>query len=45
VLRAGDPAARYPGLWHRVTTRRQFMAESLGITLRPEVPPLSNLAG
>jgi hypothetical protein len=40
-----DLAARYPGLWHRVTTRRQFMAESLGITLRPEVLPLSNLAG
>ena len=40
-----DLAARYPGLWHRVTTRRQFMADSLGITLRPEVLPLSNLAG
>ena len=40
-----DLAARYPGLWHRVTTRRQFIADSLGITLRPEVLPLSNLAG
>jgi hypothetical protein len=28
-----------------VTTRRQFMAESLGIELRPEVLPMSNLAG
>jgi Xaa-Pro aminopeptidase len=40
-----DLAARYPGLWRRVTTRRQFMAEVLGIQLRPEVLPLSNLAG
>jgi hypothetical protein len=40
-----DLAARYPGLWQRVTTRRQFMAEVLGIRLRPEVLPLSDLAG
>jgi hypothetical protein len=40
-----DLAARYPGLWQRVTTRRQFMAEVLGIQLRPEVLPMSNLAG
>jgi Xaa-Pro aminopeptidase len=38
-------AARYPGLWQRVTTRRQFMAEVLGIRLRPEVLPMSDLAG
>jgi Creatinase/Prolidase N-terminal domain/Metallopeptidase family M24 len=38
-------AARYPGLWARVTTRRRFMAEVLGIRLRPEVLPLSGLAG
>jgi hypothetical protein len=40
-----DLAARYPGLWARVTRRRQFMAEALGIRLRPEVLPLSDLAG
>jgi hypothetical protein len=40
-----DLAARYPGLWQRVTARRRFMAEVLGIRLRPEVLPLSNLAG
>ena len=40
-----DLAARYPTLWRRVTTRRRFMAEVLGIRLRPEVLPLSNLAG
>jgi Xaa-Pro aminopeptidase len=38
-------AARYPGLWQRVGTRRAFMAEVLGIRLKPEVLPLSNLAG
>jgi hypothetical protein len=40
-----DLAARYPGLWQRVTTRRGFMAEVLGIRLRPEVLPMSDLAG
>ncbi len=40
-----DLAARYPGLWQRVTTRRQFLAGALGIALRPEVLPLSDLAG
>ncbi|HTS95691.1 MAG TPA: hypothetical protein VMI33_03650 [Streptosporangiaceae bacterium] len=40
-----DLAARYPGLWQRVTTRRRFMAEVLRIRLKPEVLPLSNLAG
>jgi hypothetical protein len=40
-----DLAARYPGLWQRVTARRSFMAEVLGIRLRPEVLPLSDLAG
>ena len=40
-----DLATRYPGLWQRVTTRRRFMAEVLGIRLRPEVLPLSDLAG
>jgi hypothetical protein len=38
-------ASRYPGMWERVCTRRSFMAEALGISLKPEVLPLSNLAG
>ena len=38
-------AERYPGLWHRVGIRRAFMAQALGIRLKPEVLPLSNLAG
>ncbi len=40
-----DLAARYPDLWQRVTRRRAFMADTLGIRLKPEVLPLSNLAG
>jgi Xaa-Pro aminopeptidase len=44
ALRA-ELAERYPGLWQRVETRRAFMAGALGIRLRPEVLPLSNLAG
>jgi Xaa-Pro aminopeptidase len=38
-------ATRYPDLWKRVGRRRAFMADALGIRLRPEVLPLSNLAG
>ena len=38
-------AQRYPGMWQRVCTRRAFMADTLGIQLKPEVLPLSNLAG
>ena len=38
-------AARYPQMWERVRQRRSFMAEVLGISLKPEVLPLSNLAG
>jgi hypothetical protein len=44
ALRA-ELASRYPGLWQRVCTRRAFMADALGIRLKPEVLPLSNLAG
>ena len=40
-----DLAARYPDLWQRVARRRAFLAEVLGIRLKPEVLPLSNLAG
>jgi Xaa-Pro aminopeptidase len=44
ALRA-EIAARYPGMWQRVCTRRAFMADALGIRLKPEVLPLSNLGG
>ena len=44
ALRA-ELAARYPGMWQRVLARRAFMADELGISLKPEVLPLSNLAG
>jgi hypothetical protein len=37
-------AGRYPQAWQRVQARRTFMAESLGINLKPEVLPFSNLA-
>lgn len=36
-------AHSYPDLWHRVNQRRDFMRESLGIDLHPDVLPLSNL--
>ncbi|MBN2336073.1 aminopeptidase P family N-terminal domain-containing protein [Candidatus Bathyarchaeota archaeon] len=42
-LRA-DFAAAYPGAWDRIQARRDFMADSLGIRLKPEVLPFSNLA-
>jgi Xaa-Pro aminopeptidase len=38
-------AARYPQAWDRICRRREFMAGQLGIRLKPEVLPLSNLAG
>jgi hypothetical protein len=44
ALRA-ELVSRYPGMWERVLQRRSFMAEVLGISLKPEVLPLSNLAG
>ena len=37
--------ARHPDAWARIEARRAFMHETLGIRLRPEVLPLSNLAG
>jgi hypothetical protein len=37
-------AERHPGAWQRVSARRAFMEENLGIRLRPEVLPFSNLA-
>jgi Xaa-Pro aminopeptidase len=38
-------ATRYPDLWRRIGQRRSFLAGMLGIQLKPEVLPLSNLAG
>ena len=38
-------ADRYPDAWTRIQARRRFMAKALGITLHPDVLPLSNLAG
>lgn len=35
--------ARYPDAWARVTARRGFMREILGIDLHPDVLPFSNL--
>ncbi len=38
-------AERFPAAWQRITARRAFMADVLGIRLKPEVLPFSNLAG
>ena len=42
TLRA-EFARRYPQAWGRIQARRDFMADALGITLRPEVLPFSNI--
>jgi hypothetical protein len=36
-------AARYPEAWSRIEARRAFMADALGIRLKPEVLPFSNI--
>jgi hypothetical protein len=36
---------RHSEAWQRIEERRAFMAETLGIRLKPEVMPFSNLAG
>jgi hypothetical protein len=38
-------AEQYPDAWSRIRARRSFMADVLGIRPKPEVLPLSNLAG
>jgi hypothetical protein len=38
-------AERHPAAWRRIEGRRAFMTDTLGIRLKPEVLPLSNLAG
>lgn len=42
ALRA-EFAAKYPAAWRRITRRRDFMADVLGIRLKPEVLPFSNI--
>jgi hypothetical protein len=36
-------AAKYPEAWGRITARRAFMQDVLGIRLKPEVLPFSNI--
>jgi hypothetical protein len=36
-------AERYPAAWGRIEARRAFMADRLGIRLKPEVLPFSNI--
>ncbi|HEX9915788.1 MAG TPA: M24 family metallopeptidase, partial [Candidatus Bathyarchaeia archaeon] len=38
-------ASRYPEAWDRIQARRDYMAGALGISLRPEVLPFSNIPG
>ncbi|MCX7304918.1 MAG: aminopeptidase P family N-terminal domain-containing protein [Hyphomicrobiales bacterium] len=38
-------AERFPEAWGRIEARRAFMADALGIHMKPEVLPFSNLAG
>jgi hypothetical protein len=40
----GELKAGYPEMWKRIETRRAFMTNTLGIRLKPEILPLSNLA-
>jgi hypothetical protein len=36
-------ASRYPEAWQRIGARRAFMEEELGMSLKPEVLPFSNI--
>ena len=36
-------AAKYPEAWRRIQARRKFMAKAIGIELKPEVLPFSNI--
>ncbi len=40
-----EMAERFPDAWKRIEMRRAFMADQLGIRMKPEVLPFSNLAG
>jgi hypothetical protein len=37
-------ARKHPEAWNRIQARRSFMADKLGIRLKPEVLPFSNIA-
>jgi peptidase M24-like protein len=39
----GEFQSKYPGAWARIQARRQFMETQLGIRLKPEVLPFSNI--
>lgn len=41
-LRA-ELASKYPEMWSRIQARRKFMKEVIGINLKPEVLPFSNI--
>ena len=36
-------AAKHPQAWERISARRRFMADALGIALHPDVLPFSNI--
>ncbi|MDH3606915.1 MAG: hypothetical protein OER12_07955 [Acidimicrobiia bacterium] len=36
-------AAQYPDMWGRIEARREFMRDSIGIDLHPDVLPFSNI--
>lgn len=38
-------AASYPEAWSRISARRSFMARELGVDLKPDILPFSNIAG
>lgn len=38
-------ARDYPEAWTRISARRDFMSRELGIALKPEILPFSNIAG
>ncbi|MFN7791927.1 MAG: hypothetical protein ACK5NM_05195, partial [Cyclobacteriaceae bacterium] len=38
-----DWANRYPASWARIQKRRYFMINQIGINIKPEVLPLSNM--
>jgi len=38
-----DFAAKYPEAWSRIERRRAFMSDEIGIRLKPEVLPFSNI--
>jgi hypothetical protein len=44
TLRA-EIARKYPEMWGRIQRRRAFLKEAIGIDLKPEVLPFSNIPG